>query len=234
MSGSAVEKTGSVTAVCYIEGTSHADGALAFATALGQINFILSLSDDLSRSTNRVETFILKGQPKVIAMRGMIAEVQSDKENETRHVYCFLVMTATEHLYSIQCDASSSQQASTAKASQAPIEIIATYKRREDSELATAIGLYSCFNTTGAAMTKSPYLVALMEDKDQIVLCHPLTLEKVLVYQVPTFHFGANFREFQFLDETGQVMLVSKHLIGLLSFTRHQFGKMGLSIDVLP
>lgn len=75
LGGSVAEKTGSVTAVCYIEGNSHADGALAFATALGQINFILSLSDDLSRSTNRVETFILKGQPKVIAMRGMLAEV---------------------------------------------------------------------------------------------------------------------------------------------------------------
>ena len=52
---------GSVTSICYIDGNSHANGALAFATSLGQINFVLCLLDDLSRSTNRVETFVLKG-----------------------------------------------------------------------------------------------------------------------------------------------------------------------------
>ena len=63
------------------------------------MNFILSLSDDLSRSTNRVETFILKGQPKVISMRGMLIE-QHSKENETRHVYNFIVQTSLG-IYSI-------------------------------------------------------------------------------------------------------------------------------------
>ena len=98
---------GSVTAICYIEGNSHACGALAFGTSLGYINFILSLSDDLSRSTNRVETFILKGQPKIISMRGLLMEAHSGKENETRHFYNFIVMT-TVGIYSIQCDVAGS------------------------------------------------------------------------------------------------------------------------------
>ena len=46
-----------VAAICYVEGNNHAGGALAFCTAHGQINFVLFLQADLSRSTNRVETF---------------------------------------------------------------------------------------------------------------------------------------------------------------------------------
>ena len=52
---------GQVTAISYIEGNYHASGALVFGTSLGYLNFVLAVSEDMSRSTNRVETFILKG-----------------------------------------------------------------------------------------------------------------------------------------------------------------------------
>ena len=51
------------------------------------------MSDDLSRSTNRVETFVLKDKAKVIAMRGYIAEVSSDTTNDTKYFYNFIAMT---------------------------------------------------------------------------------------------------------------------------------------------
>ena len=58
-----------------------------------------------------------------------------------------------------------------------------------------------------------------------------MTLEKVLVYQIPTFHLGISFRDFSFLDENGSIMLTSKHLVCLLSFTSHSRGKMCQSIE---
>ena len=61
-----------------------------------------------------------------------------------------------------------------------------------------------------------------------------MTLEKVFVYQVPTFHFGVSLREFHFLDQHGQVLLLSKHLAALLSFTSLQRGKMGKPCENLP
>lgn len=73
-----------------------------------------------------------------------------------------------------------------------------------------------------------------MEDKDKIVLCEPLTLEKFLVYQVPAFHFGATFREFSFLSEHGMVILLSKHMVGLLSFSALQKGKMAKATETIP
>ena len=77
-------------------------------------------------------------------------------------------------------------------------------------------------------------MISLMEDKDQIVICDPATLEKVLIYQIPTFHLGVSLHEFQFLDENGQVMLISKHLVCLLSFTSLQRGKMGQALEQWP
>ena len=151
------EGFGSVTAICYIEGNSHANGALAFATSHGYINFILSLSDDLSRSTNRVETFILKGQPNVISMKGLLMESHSEKENETKHVYNFVVNSILG-LSSIQCDVGAGTAAAK-KASPDPIEIVNTYKKQDDCELNSAMGLYTCFNG-GSQM------LSLMEDKD--------------------------------------------------------------------
>ena len=62
------------------------------------------------------------------------------------------------------------------------------------------------------------------------MICDPGTLEKVFVYQIPTFHFGVSFREFTFLDYNGQVMLISKHLVSLLSFTSLQRGIIGQSL----
>lgn len=53
-------------AISYIEGNNYANPALAFATSNGYINFILSMSDDLSRSTNRVETYKLKGKARIV------------------------------------------------------------------------------------------------------------------------------------------------------------------------
>ena len=58
---------------------------------------------------------------------------------------------------------------------QAVVEIKATYRRREDSQLSCSMGLYSCFN-------RNKELLSVMEDKDQIVLCDPATLEKLFIY----------------------------------------------------
>ena len=61
-------------------------------------------------------------------------------------------------------------------------------------------------------------LVALVEDSESIVLIDPQSLNKVLVYQIPSFHFGINFRDIEILDQHGQVLLRSKHLLAVLSF----------------
>lgn len=89
-----------------------------------------------------------------------------------------------------------------------------------------AIGLYTCF--------KRP-LIALIEDKESIVLCDPLTLGKVLIFQIPDFHIGVQFAERILLDEHGQVMLLSKHLVGVLSFTpSHPVMKLAEARQDLP
>lgn len=78
-----------------------------FGTSLGYLNFIFSLSNDLSRSTNRVETYQLKGSPKILAMKGTIEEKHSDTiGEESKHIYTIVVMTETG-LLSLQCDAAS-------------------------------------------------------------------------------------------------------------------------------
>ena len=75
-------------AISYIEGNNYANPALAFATSNGYINFILSMSDDLSRSTNRVETYKLKGKARIVQMKGLMVEVHTTEEesggNETK------------------------------------------------------------------------------------------------------------------------------------------------------
>ena len=117
-----------MTAICHLEGSSHSNGALAFATAHGQINFVLSLSNDLSRSTNRVETFMLKPAQRsaIVAMRGLLLETDSEKENVTKHLYCFLVMTAAGQLHSIQVETGSDQESSPGQSVPPSVEIKAT------------------------------------------------------------------------------------------------------------
>ena len=66
------------------------------------------MSDDLSRSTNRVETFVLKDKAKVIAMRGYIAEVSPDTTNDTKYFYNFIAMTNFGQIHTIQCEATDS------------------------------------------------------------------------------------------------------------------------------
>ena len=103
-----------MTAICHLEGNNHSSGALAFATAHGQLNFVLSLSADLSRSTNRVETFTLKPcqRSPIISMRGLLIETSSATENETKHLYCFLAMTESGLVHSIQVETGADQQQS--------------------------------------------------------------------------------------------------------------------------
>ena len=74
---------GQVSAISFIEGNNYANGAIAFATSNGFFNIILNLSDDLTRSTNRVETFILKGKhQKIVAMKGVMSEVHTTEDEE--------------------------------------------------------------------------------------------------------------------------------------------------------
>ena len=92
-----------VTSICFVDGNQHANGALMFATAQGQLNFILSVSADLARSTNRVESFKLKDKWRgaVVASKCLLAEVTSSSENETKHLYVFVIMTTLGHIHSI-------------------------------------------------------------------------------------------------------------------------------------
>ena len=60
------------------------------------------------------------------------------------------------------------------------------------------------------------------------MLCDPITLSKVFVYQVPSNHLGVAFREFlELIDENGQVALFSKHMATFLSFRNIEMGKIG-------
>ena len=76
-------------------------------------------------------------------------EAHSGKENETRHFYNFIVMTSAG-IYSIQCDVagstSSASKTQAAANTPRPIEIVATYQKRDGIELDSAIGVYTCFS----------------------------------------------------------------------------------------
>ena len=84
-------------------------------------------------------------------------ESHSEKENETKHVYNFVVNTSLG-LSSIQCDVGAGTAAAK-KTSPDPIEIVNTYKKQDDCELNSAMGLYTCFNGESQ-------MLSLMEDKD--------------------------------------------------------------------
>ena len=80
-------------------------------------------------------------------MRGLIQEVHSENVADNKQVYTFIVKTVTG-IVSIQCDATQTQSNNNSaqkKLVPLPIEIRATYKRREDCDLDNVIGLYTCF-----------------------------------------------------------------------------------------
>ena len=60
-----------------------------------------------------------------------------------------------------------------AKPTLSPIDIKSNYARREKVEIEKSIGLYKCF--------KRP-LVALIENRESIVLCDPLSLNRIMVF----------------------------------------------------
>ena len=83
------------------------------------------------------------------------------------HSYNFLVMTE-EGLQTIRCHSCEATGS---------IDIEAKYKRREDTELDTAINIYE-MDYFGKMMS----LVALLEDKTSIVFLSPESLEKMFIY----------------------------------------------------
>lgn len=107
-------------------------------------------------------------------MRGMLIEKEG-KENETRHVYNFIVQT-TLGIYSVQCDASpgpanvkqavvKAQKGESGSQTSLPsaVEIVATYPRRSDCELDAQMALLTCFSQGDH---RSKALLGLLEDKD--------------------------------------------------------------------
>ena len=91
-----------------------------------------------------------------------------------------------------------------------------------------SMGLYTCFSSWPTP------LVALLEERERIVLCDPGSLHRCLVYQLPTFHFGITFREFEFLDQHGKVLLLANNLAAVLGFAAIPQGRMGLACEELP
>mmetsp|Transcript_39518 Transcript_39518/g.51739 ORF Transcript_39518/g.51739 Transcript_39518/m.51739 type:complete len:83 (+) Transcript_39518:1015-1263(+) len=72
----------------------------------------------------------------IVAMRGLLVEAESDRENETKYSYNFLVMTTAGQVHSIQVETASSLGSSPGKTALAPsIDIKASYSKKESETL---------------------------------------------------------------------------------------------------
>ena len=70
-----------MTAVSYAEETPDSGAALGFGTSHGYLNVITNLADDLTRSTNRVETFQIKSKEEILAVRALTVATQDANQN---------------------------------------------------------------------------------------------------------------------------------------------------------
>ena len=55
---------GDVTSICYIDSSENKE-ALAWGTSNGFFSIVLKLNEDLSKSSNRVETFYIPNKEKI-------------------------------------------------------------------------------------------------------------------------------------------------------------------------
>ena len=55
---------GDVTSICYVDSSENKE-ALAWGTSNGFLSIVLKLNEDLSKSSNRVETFYIPNKEKI-------------------------------------------------------------------------------------------------------------------------------------------------------------------------
>lgn len=65
---------GDVTSICYVESRSDTD-AIAFGTSNGFISVVLKLNEDLTKASNRVETFYIPNKERINCVRGLCMQV---------------------------------------------------------------------------------------------------------------------------------------------------------------
>ena len=205
---------GDVTSICYVE--SHTDtDAIAFGTSNGFISVVLKLNEDLTKASNRVETFYIPNKERINCVRGLCMQAQQD-ESELKAIYNFLVLT-NANLYSIQTDIDVEKQHRTKDMN--PIDIKNQYVKKSksaDVEFDTQFGLYSCFKqgTKGG----NSCLIGIVVDKDLIVLLDPLTFEKKIVYKMPALDLNINFSQYLYADRHASLLAFSKHIVHQMSF----------------
>lgn len=65
---------GDVTSISYIESRSDTD-AIAFGTSNGFISVVLKMNEDLTKASNRVETFYIPNKERINCVRGLCMQV---------------------------------------------------------------------------------------------------------------------------------------------------------------
>lgn len=66
---------GDVTSICYIESQTDTE-AIGFGTSNGFFSVVLKLNEDLSKSSNRVETFYIPNKERINCVKGLCMQVQ--------------------------------------------------------------------------------------------------------------------------------------------------------------
>ena len=89
---------GDVTSICYVD-SQNDNEAIAFGTSNGFFSVVLKLNEDLSKSSNRVETFYIPNKERINCIKGLCMQIQKD-EQQLKDIYNFLVLTSA-NLYSI-------------------------------------------------------------------------------------------------------------------------------------
>ena len=176
---------GDVTSICYVD-SNNDNEAIAFGTSNGFFSVVLKLNEDLSKSSNRVETFYIPNKEKINCIKGLCTQMKKD-DQQMKEIYNFLVLTSA-NLYSIQTDIEVERQNRTKDLP--PIDIKKQYLKSSSSKVKTTrvdfddqFGLYTCFKqgTKGG----SSCLVGIVVDKDLIVMLDPMSFEKKIIYKMP-------------------------------------------------
>ena len=123
---------GDVTSICYVD-SQNDNEAIAFGTSNGFFSVVLKLNEDLSKSSNRVETFYIPNKERINCIKGLCMQIQKD-ENQLKEIYNFLVLTSA-NLYSIQTDIEVERQNRTKDLP--PIDIKKQYLKTSSSKVKT-------------------------------------------------------------------------------------------------
>ena len=70
---------GDVTSICYVD-SSNNNEAIGWGTSNGFFSVVLKLNEDLSKSSNRVETFYIPNKERINCVRGLCMQIQKDEQ----------------------------------------------------------------------------------------------------------------------------------------------------------